>query len=158
VRPLLRRRARDRLRGLRGVPPNPGTYVSVDGAVKDRWQIPSATIHVRNHPADVENSRWLRDKGWRCCERPAPARPSRRAPARRRTCCQHGTCRFGTDPTTSVLDRFCRSHEVPNSLRRRRQLHADLRWRAVDVDDHGERVPRRRSPRAASPFAARNPS
>src|SRR4051794_13275566 len=27
---------------------------------------------------------------------------------------QAGTCRFGTDPTTSVLDRDCRAHEVDN--------------------------------------------
>jgi choline dehydrogenase-like flavoprotein len=27
---------------------------------------------------------------------------------------QAGTCRFGTDPTTSVLDPNCRAHEVDN--------------------------------------------
>ena len=27
---------------------------------------------------------------------------------------QQGTCRFGTDPATSVLDVNCRAHEVPN--------------------------------------------
>jgi choline dehydrogenase-like flavoprotein len=27
---------------------------------------------------------------------------------------QCGTIRFGTDPTKSVLDPFCRSHDVPN--------------------------------------------
>jgi choline dehydrogenase-like flavoprotein len=26
----------------------------------------------------------------------------------------HGTCRMGNDPNTSVLDKWCRSHEVPN--------------------------------------------
>ena len=26
----------------------------------------------------------------------------------------HGTARFGTDPSKSVLDKWCRSHEVPN--------------------------------------------
>jgi choline dehydrogenase-like flavoprotein len=25
-----------------------------------------------------------------------------------------GTCRMGSDPSNSVLDRFCRAHEVPN--------------------------------------------
>jgi choline dehydrogenase-like flavoprotein len=27
---------------------------------------------------------------------------------------QHGTCRFGNDPKTSVLDPFCRSHDIKN--------------------------------------------
>ena len=27
---------------------------------------------------------------------------------------QHGTCRMGTDPSRSVLDPSCRTHEVPN--------------------------------------------
>jgi len=26
----------------------------------------------------------------------------------------HGTCRMGDDPEASVVDRWCRSHEVPN--------------------------------------------
>ncbi|MEP1595947.1 MAG: GMC family oxidoreductase, partial [Halieaceae bacterium] len=26
----------------------------------------------------------------------------------------HGTCRMGNDPEKSVLDKWCRSHEVPN--------------------------------------------
>jgi choline dehydrogenase-like flavoprotein len=27
---------------------------------------------------------------------------------------QSGTCRFGSDPTTSVLDLHCRAHDVDN--------------------------------------------
>ena len=30
------------------------------------------------------------------------------------TILQHGTCRFGNDPATCVLDQDCRAHEVPN--------------------------------------------
>ena len=30
------------------------------------------------------------------------------------TILQHGTCRFGVDPATSVLDKDCRAHQVPN--------------------------------------------
>jgi choline dehydrogenase-like flavoprotein len=94
--------------------PSPGTYVSVDGAVKDRWQIPSATIHVRNHPADVENSRWLLDKGLEVLRAAGASATIVGSAGATTFVLQHGTCRFGTDPTTSVLDRFCRSHEVAN--------------------------------------------
>jgi choline dehydrogenase-like flavoprotein len=30
------------------------------------------------------------------------------------TILQHGTCRFGRDPASSVLDPDCRAHTVPN--------------------------------------------
>jgi len=30
------------------------------------------------------------------------------------TILQHGTCRFGNDPATSVLDKDCRAHAVSN--------------------------------------------
>ena len=94
--------------------PNPGTWVSVDGEVKDRWQIPSATIHVRNHPADVQNSRWLLDKGLEVLQAAGASATFTESAGATTFVLQHGTCRFGTDPTTSVLDRFCRSHEVAN--------------------------------------------
>jgi choline dehydrogenase-like flavoprotein len=94
--------------------PNPGTFVTVEGEVKDRWQIPSATIHVRNHPADVENSRWLLDKGLELLRAAGAGATVAESAGTTTFVLQHGTCRFGTDPTASVLDKFCRSHEVPN--------------------------------------------
>jgi choline dehydrogenase-like flavoprotein len=94
--------------------PNPGTYVSVDGEVKDRWKIPSATIHVRKHASDVQNSRWLRDKGLEVLRAAGASATIAESAGATTYVLQHGTCRFGTDPTTSVLDRFCRSHEVSN--------------------------------------------
>jgi choline dehydrogenase-like flavoprotein len=94
--------------------PNPGTYVSVDGEVKDRWKIPSATIHVRNHPADVENSRLLLEKGLQVLRAAGAANTTAESAGDTTFVLQHGTCRFGDDPTTSVLNRFCQSHEVSN--------------------------------------------
>jgi choline dehydrogenase-like flavoprotein len=94
--------------------PNPGTYVSVDGEVKDRWQIPSATIHVRNHPADVENSRLLAGKGLDVLRAAGANSTTVESTGETTFVLQHGTCRFGDDPATSVLNRFCQSHEVQN--------------------------------------------
>ena len=93
---------------------NADTFVSVDGEVKDRWGIPSATIHLRNHPEDVRNSGMLLDKGLGLL-RAAGASTTVAASAGDTTfILQHGTCRFGTDPATSVLNPFCQSHEVSN--------------------------------------------
>lgn len=94
--------------------PNPDTYVSVDGEVKDRWHIPSATIHVRNHPADVANSRVLLEKGLQVLQAAGADKITSQDAGGTTFILQHGTCRFGDDPTTSVLNRFCQSHEVTN--------------------------------------------
>jgi choline dehydrogenase-like flavoprotein len=94
--------------------PNPGTYVSVDGEIKDRWQIPSATIHLRNHPADVANSRMLLDKVLEVFRGADASNTVADTAGETTFVLQHGTCRFGRDPATSVLDPFCRSHEVDN--------------------------------------------
>ena len=45
---------------------------------------------------------------------PAPRLPQERDPGGRACAHQAGTCRFGTDPATSVLDTDCRAHEVDN--------------------------------------------
>jgi choline dehydrogenase-like flavoprotein len=94
--------------------PNPDTYVSVDGEVKDRWQIPSATIHLRNHPADVLNSRILLDKALELFRAAGASNTIGDAAGETTFVLQHGTCRFGHDPATSVLDPFCRTHELGN--------------------------------------------
>jgi hypothetical protein len=93
---------------------NPGTYVSVDGEVKDRWNIPSATIRLRNHPEDVRNSRILLDKGLEVLRAAGASNTTADSVGGTTFILQHGTCRFGTDPATSVLNPFCQSHEVSN--------------------------------------------
>lgn len=94
--------------------PNDGTYVSVDGELKDRWGIPSATVHVDPHPEAVHNTQLLVQKGLEVFRKGGAGRTGIESNAGITWVLQHGTTRFGKDPAHSVLDPSCRAHEVEN--------------------------------------------
>ena len=94
--------------------PNDATEVRVDGEVKDRWEIPVATIRAKVHPHDVRNSRELRDRAMGVLEAMQPAELHPGVFGDITWVLQHGTCRFGTDPAESVLNVDCQAHEVSN--------------------------------------------
>jgi choline dehydrogenase-like flavoprotein len=52
---------------------------------------------------------------------------------------QAGTCRFGTDPATSVLDTDCKAHELGQPVRRGHQLLPQHRRGEPGPDRHGQR-------------------
>jgi choline dehydrogenase-like flavoprotein len=94
--------------------PTPGTYVDLDPAVKDRWGVPVARMTVSRHPFDVQATRFLVDRGMEVLSALGPDDALVESTQGEATFLQGGTCRFGTDPETSVLDRDCRMHGVPN--------------------------------------------
>ena len=59
---------------------------------------------------------------------------------------QAGTCRFGTDPDSSVLNTDCRAHERRQPVRRRHELLPEHRRGQPGAHRDGERDPRRRPP------------
>ncbi|MBZ4400257.1 GMC family oxidoreductase [Myxococcus faecalis] len=94
--------------------PTQGSYVSVEGDVKDKHGIPVAAITVERHPMDLAATRFLVERGEEVLLRLEPDSLERKSVAGETTILQHGTCRFGDDPAESVLDRNCRAHEVDN--------------------------------------------
>ena len=94
--------------------PNPKTFVSVEGGVQDKWGIPSATIHLDHHPESAKNGRILVKKGLEVLRAAGATKTWVDAAVGTTFVLQHGTCRFGADPTRAVLDVNCRSHEVDN--------------------------------------------
>ncbi len=94
--------------------PTRGTYVSVESSVTDKYGIPVAAITLDRHPLDYVATRYLVDRGEEILRALQPEGMERVGEAGETTILQHGTCRFGNDPGTSVLDKHCRSHEVDN--------------------------------------------
>ncbi len=92
--------------------------VQVDPKVKDAWGIPVTRISGHRHPNDLLGTHfmsqkaelWLKEAGatktiplrWTSLDTPSGGQH------------QAGTCRMGNDPRTSVVDRYCRVHDVDN--------------------------------------------
>ncbi|ADO69865.1 GMC family oxidoreductase [Stigmatella aurantiaca] len=92
----------------------PGTYVTVEPGVKDKYGLPVAAITLDRHPMDFVATRFLVERGEEILLSLEPDSLQRLGVSGETTILQHGTCRFGNDPATSVLDKDCRAHEVPN--------------------------------------------
>ena len=118
----LKQALRDEVKGARTLTfetfaeglPNPGTYVDLDPDVKDRWGSPVARITVERHPLDVAANRLLAARGKEVLDALAPDSSRVVDEDYQDMVLQGGTCRFGRDPATSVLDVDCRAHEVEN--------------------------------------------
>ena len=97
--------------------PNPNTHVTIDPEVVDKWDIPVARITVEHHPYDQLGLEAVHAKAVEITRALDPTEfEANAAGLNGELMLQHGTCRFGNDPRTSVLDRNCRSHEVRNLL------------------------------------------
>ena len=96
--------------------PQESNGVDLDDNVKDAWGVPALRVTHHAHPNDIVLARWTVDRATEILE---AANASKVFPVyvdRITGNCahQHGTARMGEDPGRSVLDRWCRAHEVPN--------------------------------------------
>jgi choline dehydrogenase-like flavoprotein len=91
----------------------PGTYVDLDPSVTDKWGLPVARITLQRLAATRQASQLLCERGMEVLRALEPDETEALSVGETKFL-QGGTCRFGRDPETSVLDSDCRSHEVPN--------------------------------------------
>jgi choline dehydrogenase-like flavoprotein len=94
--------------------PTAGSYVDLDPEVKDRFGLPVARITIGRHPLDHAATKLLADRGLELLNALEPDAARIAAEQGETKILQGGTCRFGKDAASSVLDPSCKSHSVPN--------------------------------------------
>jgi choline dehydrogenase-like flavoprotein len=89
--------------------------VTLDPDLKDAWGLPAIRVTYKDHPDDLATARFLQNRGADILEA-AGAQRVMKAPVREQDFAMHllGTCRMGNDPAASVVDKYHRSHDVPN--------------------------------------------
>jgi choline dehydrogenase-like flavoprotein len=106
--------------------PMEANRVDLDPKVKDRLGLPVPRITHRQHPNDLAMHRWYQQKllevgdaagakeKW-LSKVPGFTHLDERTPMNGGHVGHFmGTCRMGTDPKASVLDKWCRAHDVKN--------------------------------------------
>ncbi|MEE8175752.1 MAG: GMC family oxidoreductase, partial [Gemmatimonadota bacterium] len=93
--------------------------IDLDPDVADAYGLPVPRITHRQHPNDLAMSAWYRARMLELADAAdavetwVPLEVTEEKPTQGGSHI-HGTCRMGTDPSRSVVDRWCRSHDVPN--------------------------------------------
>jgi len=82
----------------------------------DAWGIPTLRIRGHRHPNDLEVGRFISSKAEAWLKEAGAVKSFPKLPGAGVSGGQHqaGTCRMGDDPQTSVVDRYCRIHDVDN--------------------------------------------
>jgi choline dehydrogenase-like flavoprotein len=90
--------------------------VQVDPRVKDAWGIPVARLSGARHPQDQVTGKFIAEKSALWLKEAGATMTWLNPPGKGLGGGQHqaGTCRMGNDPQTSVVDRYCKVHDMPN--------------------------------------------
>jgi len=89
--------------------------VTLDPTHKDRWGRSSIRVTYLDHPDDLAMATFLQDRSMELLDA-AGAQKAWRYAVGPQSDGVHllGTCRMGDDPATSVVDKYHRSHDIPN--------------------------------------------
>lgn len=94
--------------------PNDDCHVSLDETTTDQWGLPVAKVKVSSHVRNLQVGWYLASKGADVLKQMGAENVVYFASGAPATNLLAGGCRFGTDPTQSVLNPDCRVHDVEN--------------------------------------------
>ena len=89
-------------------------FVTLDDKVTDKWGDAVAKVRIGSHAHDITVGEYLAEKGAQVLEKMGAKNISTSVSSYPPTNLMAGGCRFGNDPKTSVLNKYCRAHEVDN--------------------------------------------
>lgn len=94
--------------------PNDNSFICVDEKYKDKWGVPVANIRIGTHKQDLEIANFIKEKVVTLYEKMGAKEIYSDISSLPSANLQAGGCRFGNDAKTSVLNKYCQAHEVPN--------------------------------------------
>jgi len=94
--------------------PTDNCFVSLDYKTTDKWGDPVAKIRTGFHPHDIKVGKILAEKAKAVLTEMGAKNIYADINGNPPSNLQAGGCRFGNNPTTSVLDKTCKAHDVSN--------------------------------------------
>jgi choline dehydrogenase-like flavoprotein len=94
--------------------PTDDCFVSLDTEVTDKWGQAVANVRIGAHQHDMVVGEYLAEKGKKLLESMGAKNVTSSVSSYPPTNLMAGGCRFGHDPKTSVLNKYCQAHEVDN--------------------------------------------
>lgn len=94
--------------------PTDNCFVSLDSEVTDKWGQAVANVRIGAHQHDLVVGEYLAAKGEKLLESMGAKNITSSVSSSPPTNLMAGGCRFGNDPKTSVLNKYCQAHEVDN--------------------------------------------
>ncbi|MDQ7085573.1 MAG: GMC family oxidoreductase [Sulfurovum sp.] len=94
--------------------PHDDCFVSLDEKHKDKYGMPVGKLRVEGHPQDVKVGEYIATKCEKILEEMGAKNIYSGVSSSPPSNLIAGGCRFGNDPKTSVLNKYCQSHDVSN--------------------------------------------
>lgn len=94
--------------------PTDNCFVSVDEKYKDSYGVPVANIRIGAHEHDLKVANYLAKKAKNVLKEIGAKNIEVSISSAPPPNLQAGGCRFGDNPKTSVLNKYCQAHEVDN--------------------------------------------
>ena len=89
--------------------------IELDPELKDAWGLPALRVTYKDHPDDLAIMRFLVDQAIEIMDAAGAVRTWGAGSVEQQVGYHLlGTCRMGDDPGTSVVDKYHRTHDVPN--------------------------------------------
>jgi len=94
--------------------PNDNCFISLDKTHKDKYGMPVGKLRLEGHPQDVKVGKYIAKKCESILEEMGAKNIYSSISSSASQNLVAGGCRFGNNPKTSVLNKYCQAHDISN--------------------------------------------